>query len=117
MGIGYIMNQMLIDTRDNKEYKEFNIGDYVMVCGHIGCYHELAKGKILHKQKNWFRTYDYIVENFANGMLADPTYFTILDCDENVFNEFKNLDDKIVELEKQEKELRKELHKIIPHRH
>ncbi len=111
------MNQMLIDARDNKKYKEFNVGDYVMICGHVGYYHELVKGKILHKQKNWFGTYDYIIENFANGMLADPTNYTIVDYNESVFNEFKTVDNKLRELEKQEEELRKELHKVIPHRH
>ena len=108
---------MLIDTRDNKEYKEFNVGDCVMICGHVGRYHELEKGKILFKQKNWFGTYDYIIENFANGMLADPTYFTILDYDENIFNEFKSLDNEWMKLGEQEKKLRNELHKVIPHRH
>ncbi len=111
------MNQMLIDIRDNIKYKEFNIEDYVMICGHVGRYHELAKGKILYKQKNWFGTYDYSIEIFANGMLVDPTYFTILDYDESVFNKFKILDNKWMESMEQEKKLRDELHKIIPHRH
>ena len=110
---------MLIDTRNDVKYKEFNVGDYVMICGHVknNYYHELAKGKILHKQKNHFGSYYYSIENFENGEIIDPMHYTIMDYNESIFNEFETLDNKIKELEKQEKELSKELHKIIPHRH
>ena len=108
---------MLKDSRNDLYYKEFNIGDHVIVCGHLGRFHELCHGKIVHKQPDWFNNYEYIIDNCLNGMMIDPINLTIMDYDETIFNKFRKLDNELWDLENKQKEINKELNNIIPHRH